>query len=165
MSPIDDCNSKIRQTQRAVSARPRTLAAVVLLLVAVSTVLNAQQYAVSVIAPNGTPVSVPVAVTPGLGDIARGWIGIVLVDPRLLAMPWEFQQVVLAHEAAHAIGIMNETAADYFAGQMLRMAGFGPNQMQIVFASMSAVLGSWGDATHLPSQARKQVVMAGYNGQ
>jgi hypothetical protein len=48
---------------------------------------------------------------------------------------------------------------------MLRMAGFGPIQMQLVFASMQGFLGPWGDATHLPSQTRIQVVMAGYSGQ
>jgi hypothetical protein len=165
MSMIKHTNDNPEQENRTRSTRISRLAAISLTLISFAALADAQQGVVSVIAPNGTPVSVPVVVRPGLGDIARGGNGIVAVDPMLLRMPWEFQQMVLAHEAAHGVGIMNETAADYFAGQMLRLAGFGPGQMQIVFASMARFLGSWGDATHLPVQARVQVVMAGYSGQ
>jgi hypothetical protein len=134
----------------------------ILSVAALVTAANAQQGSVTVVSPNGGLVNVPVFVQPGLGDIARGGNGAVLVDPQLLSMPWEFRQFVLAHEAAHAIGIMNETAADYFGGQNLRIAGFTPAQMQVVFASMNAFLGAWGDATHLPAQQRIKVVWAAY---
>jgi hypothetical protein len=135
------------------------------LMLASLAIASAQQGVVNVVSLNGMPVAVPVFVQQGLGDIARGGNGAVLIDPALLSMPYEFQQFVLAHEAAHAIGIANETMADRYAGQMLRMAGFGQLQMQVVFNSMSAFLGSWGDATHLPAQSRIQVVVAAYNGQ
>lgn len=158
-------NNKTGQRRPVVSARTKTFLTTALLLATFSTLADAQQSTISVVAPNGMRVPVSVMVMPGFGDIARGGNGTVLVDPALLAKPWEFQQAVLAHEAAHAIGIMDETAADYFAGQMLRIAGFGPSQMQVVFASMAAFLGPWGDATHLPVRSRIQVVLAGYNGQ
>jgi hypothetical protein len=120
-----------RITQEIGSLNHEKTIALILSFAVLVAVAHAQQSSVTVIAPNGGPVSVAVYVRPGLGDIARGGNGAILIDPQLLSLRWEFQ-FVLAHEAAHAIGIMNETAADYFAGQNLRISGFSPGQMQVV---------------------------------
>lgn len=136
----------------------------ILLAVAFAGTARAQQGSINLVALNGMPVTVPVFVSQGLGDIARGGAGRVFIDPSLLQYPREFQQFVLAHEGAHAIGIADETEADRYAGRILRLAGFGQAQMQVVFQCMVAFLGPWGDATHLPAQLRIQVATAGYNG-
>ena len=125
----------------------------------------AAQGVVQIMTPAGNMVAVPVIVTPGLGDIARGGNGRVLVDPYLMTLPFEFQQLVFAHEGAHAIGIMNEAQADYFAGVTLRIAGFTPNQMQTVFACMLQFLSPMGDGRHPPSRQRVGIVQAGYASQ
>lgn len=141
---------------------------VVLLILAadLSVSLSAQQVVGQVAAPalNGAMVNVPVVMTTGLGDIARAGNGVILVDPSLTMLPWEAQQFILGHEAGHVMGIMNEAGADAYAGSVLRMAGFTPAQMEIVYANMARLLCPWGDTTHPASAQRIAIVQASYNG-
>ena len=126
---------------------------------------NAQQVVGSVRAPapNGLVVSVPVVMQSGLGDDARGWNGVVYVDPKVRQMPYEFQQMLFAHEAYHAIWhSASETDADAFAGRVLRIAGFSPAQMDAVLRQMIQFLSPTGDASHPPASTRVQIVRQAY---
>ena len=129
---------------------------------AATTIAVAQDGVVRVLDLNGNFVAIPVYARQGLGDIARGGNGAVLVDPIVIEMPYAFQQFLFAHEAAHVIGIFDETAADCYAGRMLRVAGFTHYQLQAALNGVLNVASPYGDSTHLPSGARTQVVLTCY---
>jgi hypothetical protein len=128
---------------------------------------NAQQIIgqVNALTLNGMPVSFPEVMTPGLGDLAKAGNGVVLVDPAISQTGFEFQQYLLAHESGHLVGLPAETSADAYAGRLLKIAGFTPTQMQVVYSGMLQFLSPVGDATHPPSPARVEIVRSAYEGQ
>ena len=125
----------------------------------------AQQVVGSVKAPTGDGeiVSIPVVMSSGLGDLARGGNGVVYVDPSVANLPYEFKQMLLAHEAYHALtNSMSETSADCYAANVLRIAGFTPLQMQVVYQGMARHLSLFPDATHPGLQQRLEIVKGCY---
>lgn len=135
------------------------------MLAAVTLSAHAQQIVGSVSAPgpNGSLVTVPVIMQAGLGDIAKGWNGVIYVDPLTASLPYEFQQFLFAHEAFHAVwNNASESGADSFAGQILRLKGFTPAQMNAVCQEMLQFLSYSGDMTHPPSAVRVQIVRQAY---
>ena len=78
----------------------------------------------------------------------------------------QFVQFVLAHEAGHLImrdrGIGSESTADFYAGKMLRLAGFTADDMATLQRDMLRIYGG-GDDKHPGNSQRVMVLMRGYN--
>jgi hypothetical protein len=129
-----------------------------------SATLSAQVGAVTAPTLNGGMITIPVVLQPGLGDIAKAGPGVIYADPAITMLPWEGQQFILGHEAGHEVGILNEAQADAYSARVLRMAGFTPQQMQIVYATMARALSPVGDWSHPASAQRIAIVQAAYNG-
>jgi hypothetical protein len=138
-------------------AWPKAMAIAVCAVVLTATAAVAQCSAGAAII-GGRQMQCParICVQPGLGDLAKGGRGLVLLDPRLFMYPPAVQQFVFSHECAHAQGYTDEQAADCQAICWAKQAGsLNISMLRQICASVFFFPGDW---THFPGPARCNIM-------